>query len=81
MLLLDLIKQNCLLKTLQRTLILMAEVYLPVFSSRTNLKLHNIFVTPRLVKVITNPYSSQASGLDCIPVVVLKNCEPELHTY
>ena len=29
-------------------------------------------------KVITNPDSSMASGPDCIPVVVLKNCEPEL---
>ena len=29
-------------------------------------------------KVITNLDSSEASGPDCIPVVVLKNCEPEL---
>ena len=29
-------------------------------------------------KVITNLDSSKASGLDCIPVVVLKDCEPEL---
>ena len=29
-------------------------------------------------KVITNLDSSKASGPDCIPVVVLKNCEPEL---
>ena len=29
-------------------------------------------------KVITNFDSSKASGPDCIPVVVLKNCEPEL---
>ena len=29
-------------------------------------------------KVIMNLDSSKASGLDCIPVVVLKNCEPEL---
>ena len=28
-------------------------------------------------KVITNLDSSKASGPDCIPVVVLKNCEPE----
>ena len=39
----------------------------------------NISVTPKIVKkVITNLNSSKASGLDCIPVVVLKNCEPEL---
>ena len=29
-------------------------------------------------KAITNLDSSKASGPDCIPVVVLKNCEPEL---
>ena len=29
-------------------------------------------------KVITNLDSSKAFGPDCIPVVVLKNCEPEL---
>ena len=29
-------------------------------------------------KVITNLDSSKASGPDCIPVVVLKKCEPEL---
>ena len=54
-------------------------ISLPVFPSRTNLKLHNISITPKMVKkVITNLDSSKASGLDCIPVVVLKNCEPEL---
>ena len=31
-----------------------------------------------LKKVITNVDLSKASGPDCIPVVVLKNCEPEL---
>ena len=51
----------------------------PVFPSRTNLKLHNISVTPKMVKkVITNFYLSKVSGSDYIPVVVLKNCEPEL---
>ena len=29
-------------------------------------------------KVIVNLDSSKASGPDCIPLVVLKNCEPEL---
>ena len=29
-------------------------------------------------KVITNLDLSKVSGPDCIPVVVLKNCEPEL---
>ena len=54
-------------------------ISLPVFPSRTNLKLHNISITPKMVKkVITNLDSSKASGSDCIPVVVLKKCEPEL---
>ena len=64
---LHLIKWNCVLKT-----------FLPVFPSWTNLKLHNISVTPKLVKkVITNLNSSKASGPDCILFVVVKNCEPE----
>ena len=29
-------------------------------------------------KVVMNPDLSKASGPDCIPVVVLKNCEPEV---
>ena len=54
-------------------------ISLPVFPSRTNLKLHNISVTPKMVKkVIMNLDLSKASGPDCIPVVVLKNCEPKL---
>ena len=54
-------------------------ISLPVFPSRTNLKLHSISVTPKMVKkVITNLDLLKASGLDCIPVNVLKNCEPEL---
>ena len=54
-------------------------ISLPVFLSRTNLKLHNISITPKMFKeVILNLDSSKAFGLDCIPVVVLKKCEPEL---
>ena len=66
--------------TFLRTLILMTQVIsLPVFPSRTSLKLHNISVTPKMVKkVIMNLDLSKASGPDGIPVVVLKNCEPEL---
>ena len=57
----------------------MTQVSLPVFPSRTNLKLHNIYVTPKMVRmVIMNLDLSKASGPDCILVVVLKNCEPEL---
>ena len=76
--LLHLRKQNCLLKTLLRTLILMTQVFLYLFPSRTNLKLH-ITINPKMVKkVIMNLDLSKASGPDCIPVVVLKNCEPEI---
>ena len=54
-------------------------ISLPVFPSRTDLKLHNISVTPKMVrKVVMNLDFSKASGPDCFPVVVLKNCEPEL---
>ena len=48
-------------------------ISLPVFASRTNLKL------PKIVKkVITKFHSLKVSHPDCIPVVVLKNCGPEL---
>ena len=44
-----------------------------VFPSRTNLKLHNISVTSKMVrKGVMNLDLSEASGPDCIPVVVLK---------
>ena len=54
-------------------------ISLPVFPSRTNFKLHNISVTPKMVrKFVMNLDLSKVSGHDCIQVVVLKNCEPEL---
>ena len=41
--------------------------------------MHNISVTPKMVKkIIANLDSSKASGPDCIPVVFLNNCAPEL---
>ena len=56
-----------------------SSISLPIFPSRTNLKLHKISITPKMVKkVITNLDSSKVPGLDSIPVVVLKNYEPEL---
>ena len=55
------------------------DISLPAFPSRTNLKVHNISVTPKMVrKVVMNLDLSKASGPDRIPVVVLKNCDPEL---
>ena len=54
-------------------------ISLPVFPSRTYLKLHNISITLKMVKkVIMNLNSTKAPGPDCIPVVILRNCEPEL---
>ena len=54
-------------------------ISLPVFPSRTNLQLHNISVTSKMVeKVIINLGLSTTFGPDRIPVMVLKNCEPEL---
>ena len=77
--LLHVIKQNCLLKNFLRTLILTTHISLPNFSSRTNLKLHNISVTPKMVKkVIKNLDSSKGPVPDFIPMVVLKNCALEL---
>ena len=56
-----------------------AGISLPAFPSRTNLKLHIISATPKMVKkAIMNLALSKTSSPDCIPVVVLKNCELEL---
>ena len=59
-------------------------ISLPVFPSRTNLKLHNISITPKMArKVIPNLDLQKASGPDCIPVVKLnwENWEAELFTH
>ena len=54
-------------------------ISLPIFSSTTNLKLHNISVTPKMVKqLVTNLDSSKTPGPDFIPVVVLEKCQPGL---
>ena len=56
-----------------------SDISLHVFPSRTNLKMHNISLTTKMVnKVIMNLDLSKASGPDCIVVVVLKNGKPEL---
>ena len=53
-------------------------ISLPVFLSRTNLKLHNIYVTPKMVKkLIMSLDLSMAFSPDCIPVLLPKNCESE----
>ena len=54
-------------------------ISLPVFCSATNLNLHNISVTPKMVqRFIMNLDLSKASCPDFIAVLVSKNCEPEL---
>ena len=56
-----------------------SDIPLPYLPSRTSLKLHNISVTPKMIKkVLMNLDSSKGSDPDCISVVVLKNCESEL---
>ena len=56
-----------------------SHVSLCVFPSTINLKVQNISIIPKIVKkVITHLDSSRTCHPDCIPVVVLKNCEPEL---
>ena len=46
-------------------------ILLPVLLSRTNLKLHNISITPKIVEnVITYRDLSRASDSDCIPVAI-----------
>ena len=75
-------KQNYLLKNFSKNSNLDdSGISLPVFPSRTNLKLHNISVTSKMVKkVIMNIDLLKASGPDCIPAAVLKICELE-HFY
>ena len=54
-------------------------ISLPVFTSRTNLKLHNISLTLKMVKkLIMNIDFTKVSDPDCIPPVVLKNCQLKL---
>ena len=54
-------------------------IFLPVFLSRTNLKRYDVSVTPKIVKKVIMSFDLlKVSGLDCIPVMVLKNCEPEV---
>ena len=54
-------------------------ISLAVFFSTTNLKLHFISVTLKMIKkIIMNLDLSKASGPDRIPEVVLKSCETEL---
>ena len=78
--LLHLMKQKCVLKTFLGNLILMSQVSLYLLSFlELTWKLHNIFLTPKVVKkVATNLDFLKASGPNCIPFVVLKNCKPEL---
>ena len=80
--LLHLIKQNCLLKTFLITLILMTQVSLSLFSLLELIWNCIIFLQqPRWFKRswwILNCQRQIANCPDCIPVVDLKNYEPEV---
>ena len=77
--LLHLMKQNCAENVSKNSNLDGSGISLPIYPSRTNLKLHNISVAPKIVKkVITNLDLSKTSSPDCIPAVVVKNFEPEL---
>ena len=78
--LLHLIKQKCFLRNYPKNSNLDDSVITSsVFRSRTSLKLYNISEAPKMVKkVIISLDLSKVSGPDCIPVMVLKNCEPDI---
>ena len=77
--LLHLINRNYLLNNFLKTLILMTQVSFYLFSLLELILNYMISVTPKMVKkLIMNLDLSKASGTDCIPVVILKNCKPEL---
>ena len=59
-----------------------SDIFLPAFLSGTDIKLHNIYVTPELVmKIIFNVDFAKASAPDLVPLVVLNKCEPELSSF
>ena len=76
--LLHLIKENCLLKTSENSNLDHSDISLPVFPSRANMTLHISVIHNIVKKVVTNLDSSKMPGPVCIPVAVLKKCEPEL---
>ena len=54
-------------------------IFLPIFPPVNNLKLHNISITPKVIKKVIMKFDlSKASGPNCIPLVVLNNCQPKL---
>ena len=57
-------------------------ISLPVFPSKTSLKLHNIFLTPRMVKtIIVNLDLSKTFCLERIPVVAIKTVSLNFLTF
>ena len=73
------IKQNCLLTTFLITLLISQIFFYLFFLLELIWECIFFSVTHKLVKkVIMNIDLSKASCPDCIPVVVLKNSEPEL---
>ena len=73
------LKQIGVMKTFLITLILMTQISIYLFSLVEIIENYIIAITPKLVKkVAINFDSSKLPGPDCIPVIVQKNCEPEL---
>ena len=67
------------MKTFLIKLILMTQISVYLFSGVDIIENYIIPITPKLVKkVIINVDSSKVPGPDCIPLVVQKNCEPDL---
>ena len=57
-------------------------ISLPAFPSRTNVKLHNFSVTPKIVRrVVMNLDLSKASGPDCIQWWFLKTVSRNFLTH
>ena len=73
--LLHLIKRNCVLKNFLRTLIIITQV---IIITRVLPSIQYFFNSQEEKKFITNFDLSKVSGSDWRPVVVLKNCEPDL---
>ena len=73
--LMHLIIQSCLLKSFAKALILLTQITTATLQLIWNCK--NPFNSPD-VEEIHNFFISSVSGPDCIPLVILKNCETEL---
>ena len=71
-------RQSCMLKPSENSYLGDFSNSLPAFPCRANLELRNITATPKMTeKAIVSHDFPEVSDANCIPVVVLKNYEPE----